>query len=151
ENLKMPAVALPFARMFDRRTGEARFKDRYDLSCRFRIDENAAVVLSGTDVDSPLESWWSLGRERRKRIIQSLKELRIDIVTSPNYSLFIDQPRWDDLHSMKRIAIVQSEFLNGGLQAALHVNGRTELDFQRWADYVRQRPEIQIIAYEFAT
>jgi hypothetical protein len=35
----------------------------------------------------------------------------------------------DDLHSIKRIALVHSEFLDEGLPAALHVNGRSEADF----------------------
>jgi len=80
-----------------------------------------------------------------------LRDLEVVLATSPNYSVFVDQPRWDNLHSMKRIGIVQGEMLNEGLQVALHVNGRTETDFQRWTDYVRSRPEIQILAYEFAT
>lgn len=53
------------------------------------------------------------------------------MVTTPNYSLSIDQPRWDDLHSLKRIAIVHEEFLNEGLPAALHVNARTDKDWER--------------------
>lgn len=71
--------------------------------------------------------------------------------TTPNYSLFLDRPRWDDLHSIKRIAIVHSEFLSEGLPAALHINGRTDADFHRWTDYVLMRPEITHLAYEFTT
>lgn len=52
---------------------------------------------------------------------------------------------------MKRIAIVHSEMLNEGFQVALHINGRTETDFKRWTAYVRSRPEIRLVAYEFAT
>lgn len=92
-----------------------------------------------------------MGREKRLNVIRQLKRLGVTLATVPNYSLFIDQPRWDDLHSMKQIAIVHSEMLNEGLPAALHVNGRTEADFRRWAEYIRSRPEIQILAYKFAT
>lgn len=129
--LRVDVVVLPFARMLDRRTSEIRFKTRAELCAAFMIDNNTTVVLSGTDCDPPIESWWSLGRQSRARIIRGLKELGVIAATSPNYSLFIDQPRWDDLHAMKRIAIVQSEFSHEGLPAALHVNGRTETDFQR--------------------
>ena len=73
------------------------------------------------------------------------------LATTPNYSLFIDRPRWDDLHAMKRIAIVHEEFLRLGLPAALHVNGRTEDDFRRWTGFVATRPEITHLAYEFTT
>jgi hypothetical protein len=137
--------------MFDRRTGKARFETRAELCSAFKIAQDATIFLSGTDSDPPIENWWGLGRELRRSVIRSLKELGITATTSPNYSLFIDQPRWDDLHAMKRIAIVHGEILNEGLPVALHVNGRTETDFHRWTRYIQDRPEVQILAYEFAT
>ncbi len=73
------------------------------------------------------------------------------LVTTPNYSLFLDRPRWDDLHAMKRIALVHQEFLSEGMPAALHVNGRTETDFRRWGAYLASRPEITHLACEFTT
>lgn len=36
--LEVPAVALPFARMFDRRTGEMRYRSRPELCSAFMID-----------------------------------------------------------------------------------------------------------------
>lgn len=149
--LRTPAAALPLARMFDRRSGQPRFATRSDLCSAFGISPSTTIVLSGTDSDPPIENWWQIGRENRLNVIRHLKQLGVALATAPNYSLFVDQPRWDDLHSMKRIAAVHSEMLNEGLQAALHVNGRTETDFRRWTSYVKSRPEIQILAYEFAT
>jgi hypothetical protein len=149
--LKAQAVALPFARMFDRRTGQARFTNRADLCDAFKIDPLTMILLSGTDSDPPIENWWQIGRDNRLNVIRILRDLGVVLATSPNYSLFIDQPRWDDLHSMKRIGIVHSEMLNEGFQAALHVNGRTETDFRRWTEFLQSRPEVQILAYEFAT
>lgn len=150
-SLAVSTVALPFARMFDRRTGKARFLNRDDLCDAFKIDSQATIILSGTDSDPPLESWWQIGRENRDRVIRSLNDAGIVLATSPNYSLFVDQPRWDDLHSMKRISIAHGEMLAAGLQSALHVNGRTETDFLRWTEYLRSRPEVAILAYEFTT
>jgi hypothetical protein len=150
-SLKTQMVALPFARMFDRRTGKARFSSRADLCDAFKIDPLTTVILSGTDSDPPIENWWQIGRDNRLSVIRTLRDLGVVLATSPNYSLFVDQPRWDDLHSMKRIGIIHSEMLNEGFQAALHVNGRTETDFRRWTEYLRSRSEIQILAYEFTT
>jgi hypothetical protein len=149
--LKTPFVALPFARMFDRRTGHPRFKSRTDLCDAFKIDPLTTILLSGTDSDPPIENWWQIGRANRLNVIRALRDQGVVLATSPNYSLFVDQPRWDDLHSMKRISIVHSEMLAEGFQAALHVNGRTDTDFQRWTEYLQSRPEIQVLAYEFAT
>jgi hypothetical protein len=97
-----------------------------------------------------LERWWLFGSDRVEAI-RALKKLNISLVTAPNYSLFTDQPRWDDLHSMKRIALVHQEFLNEGMPAALHVNARTERDWERWREFIVARPEITDLAFEFAT
>ena len=72
-------------------------------------------------------------------------------MTTPNFSLFTDRPRWDDMHSMKRIAVTHEEFLRVGLAAALHVNARTEWDWERWTDYILQRSEVTHVAFEFTT
>jgi hypothetical protein len=116
----------------------------------FGLSGSSQVILSGTDKDPPIEGWWRLGRQRRD-VIRRLRDIGITLVTTPNYSLFTDQPRWDDLHAMKRIALVHEEFLSEGLPAALHVNARTDTDMQRWTDYIAGRSEITHVAYEFAT
>jgi hypothetical protein len=77
--------------------------------------------------------------------------LGVAMSTTPNFSLFVDVPRQVDLHAMKRIALVHEEFLAEGLPAALHVNGRSDTDFRRWGAYVRARPEVTHLAYEFTT
>jgi hypothetical protein len=35
--------------------------------------------------------------------------------------------------------------------AALHVNGRTERDFERWGNFIAARDEVTHLAYEFIT
>ncbi|WP_426437226.1 hypothetical protein [Bradyrhizobium genosp. P] len=84
-------------------------------------------------------------------IIQAARDLGAVLATTPNYSLFVDRPRWDDLHAMKRIALAHAEFLNAGMPAALHVNGRTEWDFARWADFILAHPEVTHLSFEFTT
>jgi hypothetical protein len=149
--IETPMVALPLARMFNRRDGSARYASRESLCAAYGIAPSSGILLSGTDHDASLERWWGFGEQRRRELIRSFKCLGIVLTTTPNYSLFIDVPRWDDLHAMKRIALVHHEFLSEGLQAGLHVNGRTETDFRRWTEYVAARPEISHLAYEFTT
>ncbi|MDE0331129.1 MAG: DUF4417 domain-containing protein [Nitrospinae bacterium] len=145
------AVALSLYQMFDRRSGEPLFKEHATLCKTFSIESKATIVLTGTARDAPIERWWDLGEKRRRAIIRDLKSIGIGLITSPNYSLFLDRPRWDNLHSIKRIAIVHEEFLSEGMPAGLHVNGRTETDFHRWTEYIDARPEITHLTYEFTT
>jgi hypothetical protein len=127
-----------------------KFASESELRGEFGLSAETVIVLTGTDQDPPLERWWRYG-ERRARIIASLRELGVSLVTTPNYSLFADTPRWDDMHSMKRIALVNSEFMRGGLASALHVNARSDSDALRWVEFVASRPEISHLAYEFTT
>lgn len=145
-----PAVCLPLYAVVQRSLGKKTSATESDLAKRFRISPNTIIILTGTATDPPLERWWALG-PRRLEAIRTLRELGVTLVTTPNFSLFVDQPRWDDLHSMKRIALVHAEFLKEGLPAALHVNARTEQDWSRWREYVSVRPEVTHVAFEFAT
>ena len=144
-------VCLPFFKVIDRCDGRPRFKSKEDLAAQFRVNSSASIVLSGTDRDRPLERWWSLTLHRRRDAIRHLCDLGIKFVTTPNYSLFTDVPRWDNIFNMKRIALANDEFLAAGMPAGLHVNARTERDWERWVGFVRSRPEITHIAYEFGT
>jgi hypothetical protein len=146
-----PVVALPLYEMFDRRSGEPRFADRASLCKTYGVPLEATIVLTGTAHDAPLERWWGVGEEKRRKIIRHLVALGVALTTTPNFSVFSNRPRWDDLHSMKRIALTHREFLSEGLAAALHVNGRTDRDFERWAEYIQARPEVTDVAYEFTT
>ncbi|MBX9590846.1 MAG: hypothetical protein K2X43_16170 [Hyphomonadaceae bacterium] len=143
-------VALPLYRMFRRRTGELRFGTHEELCDEFGLVPGTPIVLTGTDQDPPLERWWGL-ESRRREIVGALPALGVVMSTTPNFSLFGDVPRHVDLHAIKRIGLVHAEFLQGGLPCALHVNGRTDTDFRNWGEYVRERPEVTHLAYEFTT
>src|SRR5438552_280548 len=136
--------------VIQRHNGETRYADKKELAKGFSFGTDVRVILTGTASDPPLERWRSLGAQRRERI-RDLRHLGVALVTIPNYSLFVDQPRWDDLHSLKRIAIVHEEFLREGMPAALHLNARTDRDWERWTEYITARPEVTHIAFEFAT
>jgi len=145
------AAALSLYSMFNKRDGRLRHADRDTLHSRYGIAHRTSIVLTGTDEDPPLERWWELGEPARRRLIRGLRDLGIVLATTPNYSLFSDATRWDDMHSMKRIQIVHREFLDEGLATALHVNGRTDTDFKRWTDYIVKQTDITHLAYEFTT
>jgi hypothetical protein len=144
------AVCLPLYSVIERHNGEARYSSAESLAGSFALRPDVSIMLTGTASDAPLERWWSLGPQRKERI-RALRRLGIALVTSPNYSLFVDVPRWDDLHSIKRIALVHEEFLAEGMPAALHLNARTEKDWERLQEFVTARPEITHVAFEFAT
>ena len=143
------AVALSLYEVVNLTTGKPHAASRAELANRFRIPECATIIVSGVDKDGPIERWWEL--KERAAILAALKALGISLITAPNYSVLTDVPRTDNLHAMKRILLAWTEMAAAGLPAALHVNGRTEHDYLRWGELIAGRPEIEIIAFEFAT
>lgn len=145
-----PAVCLPLYRFIGRHGGKARYADAAAVAQAFRFDVGTPVILTGVANDSPLERWWNLGPGRLEAI-RRLRDMGVSLVTTPNFSLFTDRPRWDDMHSMKRIAMTHEEFLREGLPAALHVNARTEHDWERWTEYISSRDEVTHVSFDFGT
>ena len=146
-----PAVSFSLYKIIDWRSGKPRYADAAAVAAAFRFESGIPVILTGVDPDRSLERWWSLGRPSRQAVIRELRDLGVELVTTPNFSLFTDRPRWDDLHSIKRIAITHEEFLREGLPAALHLNARTERDWERWTEYISSREEVTHLSFEFST
>lgn len=148
-SLSSPIVALPLYALLDANLGALRYPDRHALSQKFGIDPNARLVISGVARDRKIERYWAI--QDRPALLAQLAALNIALVTPPNFSVLTDVPRTDNLHAMKRILISAVEMMQAGLPTALHVNARTERDYERWAELIAARPEIQYLAFEFAT
>lgn len=147
--LDEPVVAISLYELVNLATGEPHVASRPELAARFLIPEGATVVVTGVDKDGPIERWWEL--KERPAILAALHALGVALVTTPNYSVLTDVPRTDNLHAMKRILLAWTEMAAAGLPTALHVNGRTQHDYARWTELIADRPEIEILAFEFAT
>jgi Domain of unknown function (DUF4417) len=147
--LQESTIALSLYDIVNLRTGKAHAHNREELAERFLISPHARLIISGVNRDDPIERWWEL--KNRHEILSALAHLDISLMTSPNYSVLTDVPRTDNLHSMKRILIAWAEMIEAGIAAALHINARTEYDYQRWIDLISERSEIQAIAFEFGT
>jgi len=148
--LSGPAFALRLPDIVNFRERKLKFSDRASLCAAYRIPEDAQLILSGVHQDHRIEPWWTLGVDRIG-IIEGIRRIGIDMVTTPNFSVVLDQPRTDDMHAMKRILIAFEEFARGGIPCALHAHGRTERDFERWAAEITNRTEVEALSYEFTT
>ena len=144
-----PIVALPLYALLDMNRSRLRYPDRDALSKQFGIDPKARLVISGVARDRKIERYWAVAD--RKALLAQVAELDVTLITPPNFSVLTDVPRTDNLHAMKRILIAAVEMMEAGLPTALHVNARTERDYDRWARLIAERPEIQCLAFEFAT
>ena len=150
ERFEATMVCMPLYSMIRRRRRGKPLKGLSSVLDTYRIGRSSRLILTGTAEDVAIERWWNLGRDRREAI-RGLCDAGVEMVTTPNFSLFADRPRWDDLYSMKRIEITYDEFLAEGMRTALHLNARTERDWERWTEYLETREEVKDVTFEFAT
>lgn len=149
--LEIEAVGVPLHQLYSRRDGRLLRPSRAAIAEEFGIADDAKILAVGSGEDKPIEAWWGLG-PKRTEVIARLRDIGIDAVTSPNYSVFTDVPRYNDLANIKRIAIAWQEILDGGLPCGLHINARTERDYERLAmEFIEPRPEVTDVSFEFGT
>ena len=143
-------VVLKLSDLVDFRKGELRFNTREEICEAYCVNTATRLILSGIDMDHKIDPWKEIENVRVK-LFKQLKEIDIELITVPNFSMAFDRPRTGDLESMKQIEQIYDEIQSIGIACAIHPNGRTDKDFERWADLINERREIQIIAYEFHT
>jgi hypothetical protein len=101
------------------------------------------------DTDAKIEPFWKSARSNE--ICEQLKLLEPTLITTPNSSLLANVPRHDNLINMKRIAVAWAELSQAGHAVALHVNARTERDWQRWLHFILEQRAVHWLAFELDT
>jgi hypothetical protein len=147
--IDLDTIALPL-RNFHSPDGRLRFKGRADVEARFGIGPGTRIILIGSGRDKAIEAWWKLS-ELRGPILAGLRALGVVLVTGPNYSMFTDEVRYNDMHAMKRIGTAWQEIVAAGVPGAYHLNARTPQDYRRLVAFIAERPEVTDVAFEFKT
>lgn len=142
-------MALPLTYALRGRGHATRARTRQELAQSYGVRPRRGWVLSGVQEDPAVERIWPL--PDISRIARQLVHAGAIFATAPDFSTIIDSPRHDNLHAMKRIAWVWYHMTQGGLCTALHLNGRTDHDFVRWAEFIRLQPAVKAVAFEFLT
>lgn len=142
-------VAVRLPDLISLKDGRLLYQSKQALASKFNFNPEARLVISGVALDKYIEAFWQYFEVAD--LPGALRRLDPYLVTTPNYSLFLETPRTDDLHSIKRIALVWRSLSLGGVRTALHINARTEKDWDRWIEFVCDNPGCDVISFEFAT
>lgn len=148
-SVALDVVAMPFSEIYRRRGKLAEPRTRKEIEAKYRLGPNTKIILSGIELDNRVEQWW--GSIGRRDIVRGLRDLGVIFATTPNFSLMADVPRHDNLHAMKRIALVWSQLHDAKIPTALHLNGRTDHDFMRLREFLQYHDEIDSVSFEFTT
>jgi hypothetical protein len=141
-------VALSLFELLDR-DGAPKYSSRKEIAKNFRIREDAKLLISGIQKDWLLERVWRSAH--RNSIAVMLKSIGVTVLTPPNFSVYNNVPRPENLYNIKRIGLISQEFLAFGVPTALHINACTDTDYERYAEFLFVRSEFQSLAFDFIT
>lgn len=126
-----------------------KVKDRASLCQKFRIADNTKLILCGTAKDKPLERYWS--HRRREKTMDVIAEISPDLYIAPNFSMFLDVPRPDNLFNIKRQLLCISELSAAGVSVVPHISATMPHDWNNWGSFLNEHDDIEHIAFNFQT
>nr|WP_231402695.1 DUF4417 domain-containing protein [Caenimonas aquaedulcis] len=148
--VQLPVAAIPLSDAFNRSGKGGTALTRSEVDSRFRLAAKTPLILSGVGLDRKIEKFWGVTRGRSE-LLAGIRALDPLMVTTPNYSVTLDAPRHDAMHSLKRILLSWSELHDAGLRTALHLNAVTDRDYGRMAEFLSAHSEIRAVSVEFET
>ncbi len=148
--LRSPLVAIPLRFLVNFRKGTLVHKTNAALASHFGIARATRVLGVGVAKDFELEALWG-SRTHISRISRNLRSIGVVGVTAPNFSSFENGPRTEDMANFVRQALLWRSFVDAGMPAAYHFNGRTAADVRNIAKFIERNPSLYWISVEFDT
>jgi hypothetical protein len=146
--LNLPIVAIPtFA--VTRRTARQRFGSGAEFRKHFGIGPATRILLVSVKDDPQLESYWQYSALRG--LPEYLATLDIEYVTGPNFSFANNAPRTEHLVNRARSLKCIEEFSKAGISVIPHLNACNQYQWDCWAEFLIEHPEITIVSKEFQT
>lgn len=108
------------------------------------LHEGTKAILECYVKDRILEGMW----DKRKSIYSQLKQLQLEAVIAPNFSVYEDAPRIDHLHNIRRSVIMYNELLDSGINAIPDVSWFNIHDLKNWCSEIVKN-KMKIIAFSF--
>jgi hypothetical protein len=149
-DLGWPAYAVGLRRVFSPK--------RWDVLPGFRgvaardalgLKDGQLSVLVGYGEDPLVEAFWT----RRHRIYPLMAEHEWDLVLSPNFSMYGNQPRTEHLINFRRNLVIAEELLAAGVNAVPNLYWYRLEDLQRYARWLEDitPPAVAINLQTFRT
>lgn len=118
-----------------------------DIRSKFGIHPKSKVLLLCYAKDGLIEKLWS----RRKEVFKTIASLGFDIVTSVNYSVWLDHPHAERLINLKRNLITFQELQDLEIPAVPHIYWTGRKDLMRWRDWLASNKGVNMVAINLQT
>jgi hypothetical protein len=109
----------------------------------YRLAADTRVALELYVDDRVLEGVWA----RRDRLLEELLELDLDLVLAPNFSVWRDAARFEQLLQARRSFIWYHEAVEAGLRVLPDIGWSLwEPDARLWAEWVNSQPWLRAVS-----
>jgi hypothetical protein len=151
EPLDWPYVAIDTYEIFKLKKGRYRAvaDSPEELRAVFKLSAATRIVLRGVADDPPLERYWEY--HKTERPAEQLAKLGISLAIGPNFSMFLNVPRPDNVLNRKRQLMCLVEMAEAGISAVPHLSAVTPSDWKFWATFLTTHSNICYVAKEFET
>lgn len=142
--VNLPWVAIHGSRLLGRRGQRLTPKHRgRALRDVYRLSSSTRVALEFFVEDRVLEGVWA----RRRELLEELGQLDVDLVLAPNFSVWRDASRFEQLVQQRRAWIVYHEMIEAGLPAIPDISWSIwEPDGRLWAQWVNSQPGVRAVS-----
>lgn len=139
--LPWPAYGVPLRRVMSRILGnpgdpllpQPRF-DEHGAHAVLGLDEGQKAVLMGYGPDPLVERVWE--RRHTDRLIERIAAQGWDLVTTPDFSVYGDQPRTEMLFNLRRSLVFAQELSDAGVAVAPSIYWFRREDIDRWVTWI---------------
>jgi hypothetical protein len=144
-------VAVPLWRMIGGTPNQYRLlvESEPELREKFLISKNTKFLTIGAGYDQKLENFWA--NIHRPELLQGLLKAGVGALTIPNYSFFTDMMGPTIMYNFRRLLLATEALSEAGLQPIPHLNALKQRDWNNWHSFMKDQPEIRVVAKEFAT
>jgi hypothetical protein len=129
--------------------GEKAYRSKGDLHNAFRLSPKTEIIAVSIEKDPPLETFWKYRKIRNSA--KRLKSLGIRRIICPDFSTAVNLPRLDNLANRRRSLMCAEEFSEVGISIVPFLAATHEFDWKFWLWFLKEHPEITVIAKEFQT
>lgn len=112
-----------------------------------RVDPSTKVVAVLNGRDNLLEGLWGMDPETFSGI---LRDLGIDLVTGPTFSVYGDRPAAHNVVMMLRHHRSADDLAAGGLTVAPNLYWRTAADRRRWVSWLTREEDVSVVSRDFS-
>ena len=141
--IDIPWVALHAGRVLGSTGRGLTPKHRQPIREVYRLASRTRLALQFYVEDRVLEGLWA----NRRCVIRELKQLGLDLVLSPNFSVWRDHSRFEQLVQQRRSFAFYHELIEAGLPAIPDVGwSRFEPDGRRWAEWINEQPDLRAVS-----